>query len=147
VPRAATLDDVKLVNGGLSISGLTGAVRASAINGNIKAERLEGEADLTTINGQLEADFNRISPSKPISLSSVNGPIRLSIPSGAGASLTARNLSGGIQSEFGRPWRAAGGHRLHATVNRGGAPIQLHNVNGGISIHSGWKGRREHPLT
>jgi hypothetical protein len=145
VPRTARLEDVKLINGGLSISGVTGFVRASSVNGNIKAEKLEGQADLSTINGHLEADFNRISRDHPISLSSVNGPITLSIPSATGASLVARNLSGGILSDFGRVARVAGGHRL---VVRGYGPtIQVHNVNGGISIHSSWARHSDRPCS
>ena len=138
VPRHATLEQVKLVNGGLSINGVTGSIKASSINGSITAEKLEGEAELSTINGHLTAGFNRVSPSQPISLSSVNGPIKLSIPSIARANLTARNQSGGIASDFGRVSRNEGGNELHTVVNRGGASIRLHNVNGGISIHSTW---------
>ncbi len=145
VPRGANLDNVKLVNGGLLISGLKGNVKASAVNGSIRAERLEGPVELSTINGRLEAEFNRVSKAKPISLTSVNGPIRLSIPCGASAELFARNLSGGIDSEFGRVLRLSSGHRLHTMVNRGGVQIHVNNVNGGISIHSGLDGRSERP--
>ena len=136
VPRRANLDQVKLVNGGLSISGVAGPVTASSVNGSIRADKLEGEANLSTVNGKLDAAFNRLSPSKPISLSSVNGPIKLYLPAGAGASLTAHNLSGGIESDVGRVSRADDGHDLRAVVNHGGTHIHLHNVNGGISIHS-----------
>lgn len=136
VPRTANLENVKLVNGGLSISGLAGSVRASSVNGSIRAERLEGQAELSTINGQLEAEFYRVSRTNSISLSSVNGPIKLSIPGGSSAQLIAHNLSGGIDSDFGRVWRATTGHRLRTTLNRGGAQIHLNNVNGGISIRS-----------
>jgi hypothetical protein len=136
VPRTANLENVRLVNGGLSISGLEGSIKASSVNGSIKAEGLGGQADLSTINGHLDADFNRISRANSISLSSVNGPIKLSIPSCAGAQLLAHNLSGGIDSDFGHVWRASGGHRLRTIVNRGGAQIRVNNVNGGISIRS-----------
>jgi len=77
----------------------------------------------------------------------VNGPIRLSLPSGAGATVSAQNLSGGIDADFGRAWRAPGGHRLDAAVNGGGAPIRLHNVNGVISIHSAWGRRVPRPVS
>jgi hypothetical protein len=136
VPRTANLENVKLVNGGLLITGLEGSIKASSVNGSIKAERLGGQADLSTVNGHLEADFRRVSRANSISLSSVNGPIKLSIPSGSGAQLFAHNLSGGIDSVFGHVWRASGGHRLRTTLNRGGAQIHLNNVNGGISIRS-----------
>jgi len=151
VPRGANLEEVKLINGGLSISGVTGPVKASSVNGSIRAENLEGQADLSTVNGQLDAAFNRISRQNPISLSSVNGPIKLSIPCGSGASVTARNLSGGIDSEFGRVVRSTGVHRLQTVVHGGGAPIHVHNVNGGISIHATfhttWGRRPLHPVS
>src|SRR5579872_7075035 len=147
VPRTATLEQVKLVNGGLSISGVAGPVKASSINGGITAEKLEGEADLSTVNGPLTAGFDRVSPSKPISLSSVNGAIKLSIPPGAHASVNARNLSGGIASDVGHVSRAEGGHELHTVVKGGGAEIHLHNVNGGISIHSTWNRRSSRPCS
>lgn len=147
VPRNATLEQVKLVNGGLSISGVAGAIKASSVNGSITADKLSGEADLSTVNGRLTAGFNRVSRAKPISLSSVNGPIQLSIPSGSHASLTARNLSGGIATEFGHAARAEGGHELHAVVNRGGAHIHLQNVNGGISIHGTCSRKGMRPTT
>src|SRR5258708_9097821 len=50
--------------------------------------------------------FRSLSRTNPITLSSVNGPIRLSIPGDAGAVVFAHNLSGGIDSEFGRVWRS-----------------------------------------
>jgi len=145
VPRNANLENVRLINGGLSISGVTGPIKASSVNGSIRAENLEGQADLSTINGQLEAGFSRVS--HPISLSSVNGPIRLSLPSGAGANVSALNRSGGIDSDFGRVWRASRGHRLDAALNGGGASIRLHNVNGGIAIHTSWNRRGLRPLS
>ena len=145
VPRTASLENVKLINGGLSISGVAGPVKASSVNGSIHAEKLEGQADLSTVNGRLDAGFERVSRSNPINLSSVNGPIQLSIPSNSAAMVDAKNLSGGIQSEFGRPWRGADGHRLKALVNHGGAQIHLHNVNGGISIKASWSRKGARP--
>lgn len=147
VPRGANLENVKLVNGGLSLSGMTGPVKASSVNGSIKAERMGGQVELSTVNGFLHAGFQRIRKCNPISLSSVNGPIKISLPSGAGANVSAHNLSGGIDADFGRAWRAPGGHRLEASVNGGGTQIRVHNVNGGISIHSNWSRRSLHPIS
>lgn len=147
VPRTANLENVKLINGGLSISGVAGPVKASSVNGSIRAERLAGQAELSTINGKLEAGFQKVSRANPIHLTSVNGAIQLSIPPTAGAVLNAKNLSGGIDSEFGRPWRGTDGHRLKALVNQGGAQIHVHNVNGGISIKSAIQRRHVRPLS
>jgi DUF4097 and DUF4098 domain-containing protein YvlB len=134
IPRAASLENVKLTNGGLSLSGLEGRIKASAVNGDIKAERLAGETELSTVNGRLEVGFQRVGRLQPISLSSVNGPIRLSLPSSARASVEAHNVSGGIRADLGRVWRALDGHRLRTVLNRGGTQIQLRNINGGIAV-------------
>jgi hypothetical protein len=91
------------------------------------------------VNGKLEADFERVSPANPISLSTINGPIKLSIPEASRPNMVAVNLRGGIDTDVGRPVRTSAGHRLLLKGN--GAPIHVHNVNGGISIRS------QHPLT
>lgn len=140
VPRRIHLESVVLTNGRLSLDGLAGPVKASAVNGDIHALKLGGQTELSTINGRVEANFNRTSAANSISLSSVNGAIDLTIPSGSGASLEAQNLSGGIASDVGRVCRTDAGHRL--TVKGTGPRIRLHNVNGGISIRS-----TEHPCT
>jgi len=140
VPRRIHLDNVVLTNGQLSLDGISGPVKASAVNGNIHALKLGGQTELSTINGRVEANFSRTSPANSISLSSVNGAIDLTIPSGSGANLDAQNRSGGIASNMGHECRTEAGHRL--TVKGAGPRIRLHNVNGGILIRS-----IEHPCT
>ncbi len=140
VPRRIHLENVTLTNGQLSLDGLAGPIKALAVNGDIHALKLGGQADLSTINGRVQANFNRTSPANSISLSSINGAIDLTIPSGSGANLEAQNRSGGIATDMGRASRTEAGHRL---IVRGAGPhIRLHNINGGISIRS-----NEHPCT
>ena len=140
VPRRIHLESVELTNGQLSLDGLAGPVKASAVNGDIHALKLAGQADLSTVNGRVQANFNRTSAANSISLSSINGAIDLTLPSVAGISLEAQNRSGGIACDIGRVSRTDNGHRL---VVRGAGPhIRLHNINGGISIRS-----TEHPCT
>ena len=57
VPRNARLDEIKLINGGLDVTGVSGEVHASCINGKLTAHGLSGRAKLATINGPLDADF------------------------------------------------------------------------------------------
>lgn len=134
VPRSTNLANVKLGNGGLSISGVAGPVTASAVNGGIKAQMLEGRTELSTVNGPLEADFGSIRAEQPILLRSVNGPIRLVLPPDFKASVSARNISGGIDSDFGQASRMDGAQEL--VVRGAGSTVRVDNVNGGISIHS-----------
>lgn len=139
VPRSTSLEEVKLGNGGLTISGVTGPVKASSVNGNIRAQSLQGRTELSTVNGLLEAEFQCTRAAQPIVLRSINGPIRLRLPEGANASLSARNVSGGIESDLGHPSRVDGAQQL--VVRGAGAKIRVDNVNGGISIHSTWTRR------
>ena len=49
------LDEIKLINGSLDITGVAGEVHASCINGKLEAHNLSGRAELSTINGHLDA--------------------------------------------------------------------------------------------
>src|SRR5579871_5588170 len=60
VPRTARLDEIKLINGALDITGMAGEVRASCINGRLEAQNLSGRAELSTVNGRLEAKFEQL---------------------------------------------------------------------------------------
>lgn len=143
VPRGTRIDAVEIINGGVSLEGLTGDVRASSINGNVTARGLLGEAKLSTINGNLEATFNQLDAAKPISLTSVNGNVTLIIPSDASANLRASNVHGGIKNDFGLPVRKGEyvGYDLAGQLGQGATRIKLGNVNGQITIRRAEDGR------
>jgi DUF4097 and DUF4098 domain-containing protein YvlB len=145
VPRGARLDEIKLINGALDISGVNGEVRASCINGKLQASGLTSRAKLETINGPLEANFNQLQ--SPIDLSSVNGPVRLTLPSDAKAQIEATTVHGGIDNNFGlrvnnHRWV---GHDLRGELGSGGVEIRLRNVNGPVEIRHADDGRALSP--
>ncbi|MFN7994927.1 MAG: hypothetical protein U0Q18_15075 [Bryobacteraceae bacterium] len=144
VPRKARLDQIKLINGALDIEGVTGVVNASSVNGTVRAKKIAGDARLSTVNGTVEATFERICDAKNISMHSVNGSINLSIPYDARAELNARNVTGGIDNDFGLPVNRnrAAGSELHGRVKGGGTYINLDNINGTICIMPVSHGRR-----
>ncbi|MBO0911081.1 MAG: hypothetical protein J2P13_04760 [Acidobacteria bacterium] len=146
VPRNARLDEIKVINGALDISGAAGEVRASSINGRLTVEGLAGEARLSTINSRLKADFSRLGP-EPIDLASVNGGVELTLPSDAKATIEANTIHGEIDNDFGlhtnnHRWV---GHDLRGQLGGGGTEITLHNVNGGIDIRHASDGRALSP--
>lgn len=143
VPRNARLDEIKLINGGLDVTGVSGEVRASCINGPLKVRGLAGRAKLATINGPLDADFERLSTDE-VELSSVNGPLDLTMPSDAKARIEASTVHGGIDNDFGLHTNDHHfvGHDMHGELGGGGgAEIKLNNVNGTISVHHAKDGR------
>lgn len=135
VPRTVRLDEIKLINGSLDVQGVSGEVRASCINGHLTARSLGGRVKLSTINSRVDAQFERLVQS-PVELSSVNGPVVLTLPSDSKAELEASTVSGSIRNDFGLPVNNHRyvGHDLRGELAGGGTRIQLRNVNGTIDI-------------
>ncbi|MGA9707469.1 MAG: DUF4097 family beta strand repeat-containing protein [Candidatus Sulfotelmatobacter sp.] len=146
VPRTASLDEIKLVNGELDVTGVGGEVHASCINGRLEARDLSGSAHLSTINGRLDARFGEL-PNSGVELNSVNGSVDLTIPSDAKAEIEAETVSGGIENDFGLhvSRHQFVGHDLRGELGAGGPRIKLANVNGGIKIHHAQDGRALSP--
>lgn len=147
VPRAARLDEIKLINGELDVNGVHGDIRASCINGRLEAEGLGGRARLSTVNGHLEAKFAELA-GKSVELNSVNGSVDLTIPSDSNAEVEASTLSGGIHNDFGLRVdnHKFVGHDLRGELGNGGTDIRISNVNGRIDIHHASDGRAMSPV-
>ena len=147
VPSSARLDEIKLINGGLDVTGVSGEVHASCINGKLTARGLAGQAKLATINGPLDANFDHL-PAASVELSSINGPLELTMPSDAKASIEATTVHGGIDNDFGlhtNDHRFVG-HDLRGELGGGGAEIRLNNVNGPIHLHHAKDGHALSPV-
>jgi len=147
VPRAVRLDEIKLINGALSVNGVSGEVNASCINGRLEAHNLAGRARLSTINGHLEARFDHLA-GHSVELSSVNGSVDLTIPSDSKAEIEASTVSGGINNDFGLHvnHHQFVGHDLRGELGTGGTHIKLENVNGRIDIRHAQDGRALSPV-
>lgn len=147
VPRSIRLDEIKLINGSLDITGVSGEVRASCINGRLEAHDLAGRAKLETINGKLDARFTQLA-GKDVELNSVNGTVALTIPSDSNAEVEASTVSGGINNDFGlhvNNHRFVG-HDLRGELGKGGTHIKLENVNGRVEIHHAQDGHAMSPV-
>jgi hypothetical protein len=135
VPRQASLDEIKLVNGRLDIQDVAGEVRASCVNGKIQARNLQGRVELNTVNGELDASVDQI-PSSGLKLSSVNGHLHVTLPSDTNAEVRASTVSGNISDDFGLAvtHHQFVGHSLHGQLGGGGSLVKLSSVNGLIEI-------------
>lgn len=147
VPRTVRLDEIKLINGALDVTGVSGEVNASLINGRLDAHNLAGRAHLSTINGKLDARFDELAGNS-VELNSVNGSVELTIPSDSKAELEASTVSGGISNDFGLhvSHHQFVGHDLRGELGTGGTRIKLNNVNGRIAIHHAEDGRTLSPV-
>ena len=147
VPRGVSLDEIRLINGSLDVTGVSGEVHASCINGHLEARNLAGRAELSTVNGRLDSSFDRL-PESSIKLNSVNGELALTIPSDSQAEIEASTISGGIDNDFGLHvnHHRFVGHDLKGELGNGGPRIKLENVNGEIEINHASDGRALSPV-
>ena len=147
VPRNVRLDEIKLINGALDVTGVAGEVRASCINGRLEARDLAGHAKLETINGRMDAQFSQLS-GQDIDLNSVNGSVELTIPSDSNADVEASTVSGGISNDFGLyvNHHRFVGHDVRGQIGSGGAHIRLSDVNGRIEIRHAQDGHAMSPV-
>jgi DUF4097 and DUF4098 domain-containing protein YvlB len=146
VPRNARLDEIKLINGGLDVSGVAGDVHASCINGKLTARGLSARVRLATINGPLDANFDHV-PAE-VEISSINGPLDLTMPSDAKVNIEAVTVHGGIDNDFGlhtNDHRYVG-HDMRGELGGGGIAIRLNNVNGPIHVHHANDGHALSPV-
>jgi len=149
VPRGARLDDIETVNGSVTVSNMTNYSVVSAVNGSVKASNIRGTAKLQTVNGTVYADFDSLKDSSVISLGTVNGSVKLLIPSDSNATVKADTLNGSISNEFRLPVRKGKyvGRDMYGKIGNGNVKIKLSSVNGGLSVSRKKDGKNLSPST
>lgn len=155
VPVTASLR-LKSVNGkGLKIEGVGGEINAETVNGSIEISDASGPVVAHALNGRLTVGFKQLPAGKPMSFSTLNGRIDLTLPASAKAELKIRNQRGETYSDFdmqvsnvvtreesnrdkGPKYKLKMEKIVTAKVNGGGGPeINLRSLNGSIYIHKG----------
>ncbi len=139
LPRTTRLDEIELVNGSLGVRGVAGDLHASLVNGDLKATELSGDVELETVNGSLEVSLARLEANQTVRLDSVNGSVDLILPGNIDADVSAETVHGRIKNDFDLEVERGRyvGSSMRGVLGRGGARIELENVNGSISLHAG----------
>ncbi len=137
VPRGAMLNEVETVNGSVTVSNFTNFTKISAVNGSVKATNIRGTARLSTVNGEVDADFDRLESGTKINAETVNGRVRISIPSDSNATLKADSLNGSITNDFGLPVRKGKyvGRDMFGKLGNGDVQVRLESVNGTLTVN------------
>lgn len=138
VPEHANLESIESVNGDLSISGVSGVVKASTVNGRIEATDLRSDARIETVNGSVEATFATFDGDQRADCETVNGRMVVNLPAGANARVNAETINGGIDgSDFGlKTNKGFVGRDLDGSIGNGSGRLALSTVNGAIKIKS-----------
>ena len=136
VPRKADIR-VDATNGGIVVEDVRGRIDAHTVNGGIMLGDVSGDIRGETVNGGVRAELSNEKWDGPgLELKTVNGGVRLAVPTGFSGELDARTANGGISVDF--PITISGlinnRRQIRGTLGSGGARINLSAVNGGISI-------------
>lgn len=137
VPKAAKLSSIDLVNGSLSITGVEGKVKVGLVNGSIVAKGLASDSDINSVNGSIKVSYSSLSSDLDrISLDTVNGSIKLSLPKNIGADVEIETMHGSIKNDFGlsADRNMFSGKNLQGTIGSGKVSINIESVNGGVKL-------------
>jgi hypothetical protein len=135
VPHGARVEHIGTVNGTLRISGIDNVGDVHTVNGNIEMFEAGGSVHAHTTNGNVHLELAHLQDKTGATAETTNGSLVLAVPSDLQAEVEARCLNGNFSSEIPITMESTQRPReVHGKLGRGGAPIHLRTVNGGIRV-------------
>jgi hypothetical protein len=154
VPVNTSLE-LKAVNGGhIDVTGTSGDLDVENVNGTVTLKNVSGAVSAHTVNGSLTVTLDRVAPDKPMSFSSLNGKVDVTLPADTKARLRLKTTSGAIYSDFdvkmetdnskpvvedgrgqGGRYRIRMDRGVYGSINGGGPEYSFQTMNGAILIH------------
>lgn len=135
VPHGAHVEHLGTVNGTLRVAGVEEIGDLHGVNGSIEVYEGGGAVHAHTTNGNLHLELSHICPVNGATAETTNGSILLALPTDTQADLEARSMNGTFFSELPLSLQSTQRPReMRGTLGRGGPPIKLRTVNGGIRV-------------
>jgi hypothetical protein len=135
VPHCAHVEHLGTVNGTLRVAGVEAIEDLRTVNGNIEVFEGGGAVHAHTTNGNVHLELLHVQDKNGAVAETTNGSLLLAVPTDTQADVEARCLNGSFYSEL--PLALASTQRpreTHGRLGKGGVPIRLHTVNGGIRV-------------
>jgi Toastrack DUF4097 len=135
VPHCAHVEHLGTVNGTLRIAGVEAVEDLRTVNGNIEVYEGGGSVRARTTNGNVHLELLHTLDKNGAVAETTNGSLLLAVPADTQADLEARCLNGSFSSELPLSLASTQGPReTHGKLGKGGVPIRLRTVNGGIRV-------------
>ena len=99
VPADTSLK-LRNLNGAIAVEGVKGELDVDSLNGRITLTNVAGSVLANTLNGALTVTMDSVDPNKPLSFSSMNGTIDVTLPADFKANVKLRTDHGEIYSDF-----------------------------------------------
>lgn len=140
VPRTTSLKLAATHDGDIVVQSVDGDVEATNINGGVRLDGIGGGVVAHALNGNLSVRLTRVPGGTPMSFSSMNGHIDVTLPATARATIKAEAQRGKIVTDFdvtpptpGVPVRVK--KALSGLINGGGPDYIFKAYKGDIRIH------------
>jgi Putative adhesin len=151
-PRRSSLQLKCMNNGDIEVDGIEGDIEADNLNGRVTLKNVSGTVNAHSLNGEVTAILNSVNASKPLSFSTMNGDIDVTLPANPKANVRMKTDHGEIYSDFevkfepgARVEESDSQHKdghyrlrfdrtLRGTINGGGPEYQFTTFNGQIYL-------------
>jgi hypothetical protein len=153
VPNHTNLKLKTINSGDIKAEQVQGEIEVNNINGGVTLTRVSGSVVAHALNGQVKVNLIGVQPGNPMSFSSLNGNIDVSLPQDIKANLSIKSDNGDIFSDFdinfvtkaihpiseeskekNVKYRIKSDRTMRGTINGGGPEIQFKTFNGNIYI-------------
>jgi DUF4097 and DUF4098 domain-containing protein YvlB len=153
VPFNTSLKLKCLNDGNIQVDHVNGEIDANDLNGGVKLTNISGSAIAHSLNENVTVTFDRVTPGKAMSFSTMNGDIDVSLPGDIKARVKMKADNGEIYSDFEVRQEAGPGganvsetgrkdgrfrvqfeKAIYGSVNGGGPEMQFTTFNGKIYV-------------
>ncbi len=139
-------------DGDVTVERVDGEIEISSNDGSITLNNISGPVVADSSDGEIKAVFGKVTPGKPMSFSTMDGDIDITLPSDVKASLKLKSEEGKVFTDFDirltpsqqkkeqDERKEGGGYRVSfekvslGLINGGGVEIQLTTYEGDIFI-------------
>jgi hypothetical protein len=151
VPPDTSLD-LHTLHGEINVDGVKGEIAVDTTNGKVTLTNVSGNVLAHSMNGPMHVTMDRVDPAKPLSFTSMNGTIDVTLPADYKGNVKLSTGHGGVYSDF--DFKLGGGtmtqqnnttdgkfkvmmdrdRTLTGTINGGGPEATFKTFNGTIYI-------------
>jgi len=100
VPMNFSLDVGTVNSGDITVENVEGTHEVTNVNGNITITNVSGSVVTNTVNGFVKVTMSRIDADTPMSFTSFNGNVDVTLPSSVKATTKMKTSSGDIYTDF-----------------------------------------------
>lgn len=141
---------LKTTNPSIDVTGVNGDIEVENTNGSIRLTNVSGSVVAHTVNGSVTASIGSPGAGKPMSFTSLNGKVDVTLPADTKARLRLKTDNGSIFSDFdlkletgasaasaNSSQRISLNHSVTGSINGGGPEYSFQTMNGNIVVRKG----------